>query len=114
MTGVFVLFFVTACAEENPTDNTAAKQTDQSVQAGNNSDQTQGIMDQPVDFSTPEAFEESMQRITEQGGEKSRKSVENAMKYIMYYDIYVSGDEAKLHKKLNGKTPNQIIAMMKK
>ena len=114
LAGVFMLLFVTACAEENQQANSPEKQTDQHIQPNGGTEQAQTIMDQPVDFSTPDAVEESMQKIAEQGGEKSRRAVEVAMQYVSVYNLSVSGDEAKLHKKLDGKTPNEIIAMMKR
>jgi hypothetical protein len=36
------------------------------------------------------------------------------MQYIMVYDLSVGNNEEKLHKKLNGRTPEQIIAKMKR
>lgn len=112
--GVFILFFVTACAEEKQQANSPEKQTDQHSQSSGSTDQAQTIMDQPVDFSTPDAIEKSMQKIAEQGGEKSHRAVEVAMQYVSVYNLGVSGDKEKLYKKLDGKTPNQIIAMMKR
>ena len=114
LTGVFILFFVTACAEESQQTNNSEKQADQSIQPSGSTDQAQTIMDQPVDFSTPDAVEESLQKIAEQGGEKSRKAVEVAMQYISVYNLGISGDKEKLYKKLDGRTPNQIVAMMKR
>ena len=36
------------------------------------------------------------------------------MKYVMYYDLSLRNDKEKLYKKLDGKTPEQIIAMIKR
>lgn len=71
-------------------------------------------MNQPMDFSTADAMEASLQKITEQEGDSTRKIVENAMQYILIYDLSLGGDEDKMYKKLNGKTPREIIAKIKK
>ena len=112
LTGVFILFFVTACADENPQANTPAKQADQHVNSSG--DQAQGIMDQPVDFSTPEAIEESLQQIAEKDGEKSREAVERSLKSILSSNPYIGGNKNRLYESMNGKTPRQIIAIGKK
>lgn len=111
---VCMLFLVTACADEEQQTSSAEIPADPHTQSNASADLAQTIMDQPVDFSNPEAFQESMQKIGEQGGDESRKAVENALKYVMYYDLSLGGDEMKMYEKLDGKTPNQIIAMMKK
>ena len=104
------LLLATACAStEQDTDpgpsNVALAQPD--VQQGS-------VLDDPVDFSTPEAVEKSLQKVLEQAGETEAEHVSNAMRYLLYYDLSVGGNEQALHKKLHGKTPNQIFAMMKR
>ena len=42
------------------------------------------------------------------------RRVESKMGYLLTYDLSVGHNEAKLQKKLNGKTPNEIIAMKKR
>jgi len=69
------------------------------------------IMNQPVDFSTPESISKSLQAIREQAGARAVRKMESAMGYMLTYDLAVGRDEAKMYKKLNGKTPNEIIAM---
>jgi hypothetical protein len=72
------------------------------------------VMDLPVNFSTPEDVEKSLQLIKEESGERSSTAVKNAMKHILYYDLGLGHDKEKMYKKLNGKTPNEIIAMMRR
>ncbi|RLC09754.1 MAG: hypothetical protein DRI24_21290, partial [Deltaproteobacteria bacterium] len=72
------------------------------------------IMNQAVDFSTPENIAKSLANIKDQAGARAARKVDSAMGYIMTYDLGVNRDEAKMYKKLNGKTPNQIIAMTKR
>jgi len=72
------------------------------------------IMDLPVNFSTPQEVEKSMQAIEEQAGIGKVKAVKAAMGYILAYDLGLRHDKDKMYKKLNGKTPNQIIARVKR
>jgi hypothetical protein len=110
------VYLLTACAEEGKGTETggeaesAAKQEAVSG-TGVNSD---SLMDQPVDFSTPEAAEKTLQNIREQEGEKPYKKLQSAMQYAMFYDLSVGNNKEKLLKKLDGKTPNEIVAMTKR
>lgn len=72
------------------------------------------LMDQPVDFSSPEKVEETLENIREQDGERAYKAVKSAMAYVLYYDLSLKNDEALLHKKLNGMTPRQILDKMRR
>jgi len=72
------------------------------------------VMDLPVNFSTPEDVEKSLQLVKEQAGERGSLALKNAMGYILYYDLGLGGDKEKMYTKLNGKTPNEIIAMMRR
>ncbi len=120
VTMALALFLSTACAEQGQDNETAAKAGDSTTQAAPeaametapaNSD---SVMDQPVDFSSPEAAEKTLQNIREQEGEAAYKNLNSAMAYLLYYDLGLGNDKAKLHKKLDGQTPNQIIAQMRK
>ena len=68
------------------------------------------IMNQPVDFSTPENVENTLKNIGELAGPQVVKQLESKMDYMMAYDLSVGHNKEKLYKKLNGKTPNEIIA----
>ena len=109
--GVLALFMVTACAQDSKGTETTAEQVSVTAET---SGQAESAMDQPVDFSTPENVEKSLQKVREQDGEVAYKNLVNAMKYVSYYDLSVGGNKEKLHKKLNGQTPNQIIAKAKR
>ena len=82
--------------------------------ASSTSAQVESMMDQPVDFSTPENVEKSLQKVKEQEGAKAYETLNGAMQYILFYDLRISSDKEKLHKALDGSTPNEIIARMKK
>ena len=114
--GTMALFLVTACAEESETANStvATKNGLSSEKAADSSNQSDSLMNQPVNFSTPEDVEKTLQNIREKEGEKAYKQVENAMQYLMYYDLSLRNNKEKLYKKLDGKTPEQIIATAKR
>lgn len=113
------LFLLSACAEEttNTNDITPATSAGESqveksvVEKGQESSGQDSVMDQPVDFSSPESVEKSLETIRQQAGEKEASSVTNAIGHMMVYDLSVNRNKDKLYKKLNGKTPNQILAM---
>jgi succinate dehydrogenase/fumarate reductase flavoprotein subunit len=108
--GTAAMFLVTACAEESE-QTTQAQTMEASVESNQ---QEVSIMQQPVDFSTPEAVENTLQAILEKEGDTTYRQIKNAMQYIMVYDLSLGKNEEKLHKKLNGRTPEQVIAKMKR
>jgi hypothetical protein len=114
--GTMALFLVTACAEESEVTNStvATKSELSSEKVTDSGNQSDSLMNQPVNFSTPEDVEKTLQNIREKEGDKAYKQVKNAMQYIMYYDLSLKNDKEKLYKKLDGKTPEQIIADAKR
>jgi hypothetical protein len=72
------------------------------------------IMDKPVNFSTPEDVEKSIETVRQQAGDKAARDLNNALKYILFYDLSVGHDKEKMYAKYNGKTPNEIIVEMKR
>ena len=113
--GTMALFLVTASAEESETANStvATKSGLSSEKVAESNNQNDSLMNQPVNFSTPEDVEKTLQNIREKEGDKAYKQVKDAMQYIMYYDLSLRNDKEKLYMKLDGKTPEQIIAEVK-
>ena len=100
------LFLVTACAEESEDANSTSAEkgelsSDKVADSGN---QSNSLMNQPVNFSTPEDVEKTLQDIREKEGDIAYKQVKNAMQYVMYYDLSLRNDKEKLYKKLDGKS----------
>ncbi len=110
------LFLVTASAEEgeDADSTTAVKSGSSSGEVTDSGNQSESLMNQPVNFSTPENVEKTLQHIREKEGDRAYKRVKSAMQYIMYYDLSLRNDKEKLYKKLDGNTPEQIIAMVKR
>jgi len=63
----------------------------------------------PVDGSSLEAFEKSLETIKGQAREPNYITLEEAIKYLLVYDLGTGGDKAKLAKNLDGLTGDQII-----
>ena len=109
--GSMALFLISACAEEDHDSDTA--KADNSA-ADNTQHANSSLMNKPVDFSTPESAEQTLQNILEQDGEKAYKHVSNAMQFIMVYDLSVRKNKEILYQKLDGLTPEEIIAQAKR
>ena len=139
-TMAFLLIVLTACAEEDqsstsgtatesaktvaaakkPAGNKAAegkpKRPDRAVMQAPETQpleafQSEPVMGQPVDFSTPENVTASLDAIQKGAGDEAFSRVESAIDYMLVYDLSVGRNKQKLYEKLNGKTPNQILAM---
>jgi hypothetical protein len=108
------LFLITACAEDGAGAAVTAEPVVAREEAGSAGATSSNIMDQPVDFSTPENVDKSLQKIREQDGDKAFTRLDAAMQYILYYDLSLGGNKENMYKKLDGQTPNQIIAKMKR
>jgi hypothetical protein len=109
--GSMALFLISACAEENHESDTltADNSAIDNTQKANSS-----LMNKPVDFSTPESAEKTLQNIREHDGEKAYNHVTNAMQFIMVYDLNVRKKKELLYQKLDGLTPEEIIAQAKR
>lgn len=73
--------------------------------------QSAAIMGQPVDFSSAENVASSLQTIQQEAGAEAANRVESAINYMLVYDLSVGRNKQKLYKKLDGKTPNEILGM---
>lgn len=116
------LFLAPACAEQDKGTEASVKATTTDAvksapvtEAAKSVDGEQAsVMDQPVDFSTPEAVEQSIEKVRQEAGDNAALKLTNALGYIKAYDLSVKGDKETMYKKLNGRTPNAIIAKMKR
>jgi len=71
------------------------------------------IMDKPVNFSTPEDVDKSIEAVRQAAGEPAARELNNALKYILFYDLSLGRNKEKMYQKYNGQTPNEIIANIK-
>ena len=120
------LAFVPACAEQDKdavgvadTAQATAKQVSTPVaesaeSGGDTGGEQDSVMNQPVNFSTPEDVEKSIEKVRQEAGNAKAVTLKSAMDYILYYDLSLGNDREKMYAKLNGSTPNAIIAKMKR
>ncbi len=105
-----------AIAQQADTEATAAATTTAAEVADAAASEAEGEaaeldpgMQIPVDGSSLEAFNESLAKIKEQAEEPNYISLEEAIKYLLVYDLSAGRDRAKLAKNLDGLTGDQII-----
>lgn len=112
-----IMVLTPACAKQD--DGAEAKASGNAAvettgQAGDATGKDMSIMDKPVNFSTPEDVDKSIEAVRQSAGDGAARELNNALKYILYYDLSVGNNKEKMYKKLNGSTPNEIIAQMKR
>lgn len=67
----------------------------------------------PVDGSSLESFERSLEGIKSKAGEDEYKTLTGAIEYLMVYDIGARHDRTKLAQRLDGLTGEQIVDRVK-
>jgi|GEM_PF-1459539 len=135
---VLLLGILTACAEDDQNNNAAGKAADTSKAVATTKPaqdkakrptrpqptepkaaepqqleafQSAAIMSKPVDFSSPQSVASSIQAIQKDAGDEASSRVESVINYMLVYDLSVGRNKQKLYDKLNGKTPNEILAL---
>ena len=112
------LFLLPACAKKDnvpettvdsgqTTDASAPMSVNQKTQGGQGS-----VMDQPVNFSSQNEVNKSIEKVRQQAGDAEANELNKALGVILTQDMSLRQDKDRLFRKLNGKTPNEIIAMM--
>ena len=71
------------------------------------------IMDRPMDGSSTEAFEAGLKAVHASAPTGQAQRLDTAIKTLKVFDLSVRNDTARLYAKLDGKTPNEIIAQAK-
>ena len=66
-------------------------------------------MEIPLDGSSLEAFETSLARVKAHTSRASYTTLENAIEYLLVYDLAANRDRAMLAARLDGLTPYQVI-----
>jgi hypothetical protein len=67
-------------------------------------------MEIPLDGSSLEAFDASMARVKRHSTEANYTTLENAIDYLLVYDLEVKRNKEKLVAKLNGLTGNEVVS----
>ncbi len=72
------------------------------------------VMDEPLDGSSIESFTAGLEKLDKEASEKEYRNVMSALDFLLFYDIGAKRDRATLYSRLNGKSPNQILAKVAK
>jgi hypothetical protein len=70
-------------------------------------------MNIPFDGSSVEAFEESLETIKSETTASEFTTVQNGLDYLLVYDLGARRDPELLYKRLDGKTPAEMLKMVK-
>lgn len=70
-------------------------------------------MSLPFDGKSTEAFEKSLAKIEAETTAAEYTTVQNALDYLLVYDLAARGDRDVLYQRLDGKTPNDVLDMVK-
>lgn len=71
------------------------------------------IMETPLDGTSEDTFTAGLERISKEGSEEDYRNVMSALDFLLFYDIGARRDKARLYSRLNGKTPEQILELVK-
>ena len=118
-----ITFTQVACAEENSTAAPAESQGTASVE--NTAPEANAAPEEkpapklsagmqiPVDGTSLETFEASLAEIKNQATAEEYQTLENAIQYLMVYDLSIKRDKAKLAATLNGQTGEEIVGRVR-
>jgi hypothetical protein len=77
---------------------------------GGSNDADATVMDRPLDGSSKDAFEKGLATVRSSAPAGQSQRLDSALKYLLTYDFSLQNDKARLYAKLDGKSPNEIIA----
>ena len=112
------LFLLSACAEQEDateTTNGSMQSTDASGSTPVNQRTPGGhssVMNLPVNFSTQTEVNKSIEKVRQQAGDAEADALKEALDLILPKHMSQRQEKASLLKSLNGRTPNEIIAMV--
>jgi predicted small secreted protein len=72
------------------------------------------VMDLPMDGTSVEAFDASLERVKSGTSEGEYRQLKMALEWLLLYDIGARGDREALYRRLDGKSPNEIMATAKR
>lgn len=67
----------------------------------------------PLDGDTIETFEESLELIRAETTAAEFTTLQNALDYLLVYDLGARRNRELLYQRLDGKTPNEVLGMVK-
>jgi len=81
--------------------------------AGANTAKWSQGMSIPFDGSSTEAFNASLDKIKAETTDAEFTTVQNALDYLLVYDLGSRGDPEALYERLDGTTPAEMVKMVK-
>ena len=69
------------------------------------------VMDESMNGSNVDAFKAGLEQVKDEATEQEYLQLRNAIGYMLSYDLSVKRSQELLYKKLDGKTPREIIDM---
>lgn len=109
MLSLLAVFFLTACASTS--DEQTAVQAEPEAEPVYEIEPWEGDgMQIPMDGSSMEAWNRSLARVKAHSDEDTYTTLENAIKYLLMYDLKSYRDMNKLIERLDGLTGYEIIA----
>lgn len=69
-------------------------------------------MSLPFDGSSVRSFEKSLEAVRAQTTEEEFTTLQNALDYLLVYDLAARRDKKLLYQRLDGKTPSEVIEMV--
>ena len=110
---LFVLLTLSACASVEPDQKQAAAPPEARSTGATeiNAEEIAGPrgLDIPLDGSSLEAFDKSLEKVKKTSSESDYKTLENALDYLLLYDLAAQRDRAKLAPRLDGMTGQEIL-----
>lgn len=110
---LFILVSLSACAVPERDQADAAAPAAEQIEDTSAADpaETSGPkgLDIPLDGSSLESFEQSMEKVRKTSSASDYKTLQNAIDYLLLYDLGAKGDMAKLAARLDGKTGQQVL-----
>lgn len=104
---------VPAMAQDNAQPDGAAAESDRfEGKLMIDEDEMSSGMRLPFDGSSTEAFERSMESIRAETTEVEFTTVQNAIDYLLVYDLAARRNPEMLYKRLDGKTPAEMLKMV--
>jgi len=108
-----VLLTLSACAGVEPDQKQAVAQPEAKSTGATeiNAEEMAGPrgLDIPLDGSSLEAFDKSLEKVKKTSSESDYKTLENALDYLLLYDLAAQRDRAKLASRLDGMTGQEIM-----
>ncbi|MBT8062204.1 MAG: hypothetical protein HKO64_12065 [Xanthomonadales bacterium] len=101
---------VAASAEQHNTEDSVEASAAVEEATPGTEDEPVALLDQPLDGSSVETFQAGLDRVEKEAGEEEYRQLMSSISFLLFYDLGAKRDKATLYSRLDGKSPNEIIA----